>query len=164
MTCKVGRKYLPLLSLNKNNIIMTDYEKSNTILEVEYSRFSHKEYTDLLNCTKNRQVYAQKLIDYLCDKYKIRRIPVKVLNTPRPHSTQRQTYGQYKYLPTSRIGVSITIWNITAKTAKEVAIKTFTNTLIHEFIHHYDTEYLKIVSTHTTGFYKRITDLEKKLG
>jgi hypothetical protein len=143
---------------------MTDYEKSNAILEVEYSRFSHKEYTDLLNCTKNRQVYAQKLIDYLCDKYKIRRIPVKVLNTPRPHSTQRQTYGQYKYLPTSRTGVSITIWNITAKTAKEVAIKTFANTLIHEFIHHYDTEYLQIVSTHTTGFYKRITDLEKKLG
>ena len=143
---------------------MTDYEKSNAIEVVDYTRLSHKEYNDLLGCTKNRQHYAQKLVDYLCDKYKISRIPVRVVNSPRPHSVTKQTYGLYKCLPSIKAGVSITIWNITAKTGKEVAIKTFAGTILHEFIHHYDTEYLKIASTHTAGFYKRICDLQKKLG
>ena len=143
---------------------MTDYEKSNAIEVVDYTRLSHKEYNDLLGCTKNRQHYAQKLVDYLCDKYKISRIPVRVVNTPRPHNARKQTYGMYKYGISSKKGISITIWNVTAKTGKEVAIKTFAGTLLHEFIHHYDTEYLQFTSTHSAGFYKRISDLQKKLG
>lgn len=139
----------------------TDYEKSNNTLEVAYSRLSSKEYTNLLNNHNNRQQSGQKLLDYLCNKYKIARIPLIVTNTPRRCQGNGQTYGFYRVC--GKRGISITIYNKTAKTGQEVAIKTFANTLLHEFIHHYDTTYLDIVSTHTTGFYKRIADLKRKL-
>jgi hypothetical protein len=139
---------------------MTDYEKSNNIQVVEYSRLSSKEFETLLK-DLDRVKAGQDLLNYLCKKYKISCIPLKVLNKPRKCNGNGQTYGFYKYIGGK--GMSITIYNLTAKTGKKVAIKTFVNTLLHEFIHHYDTEYLKIQSTHTSGFYKRITDLQTKL-
>ena len=141
--------------------MITDYEKSNSILEVAYKRLSSKEYSTLLNNPSNRQQAGQKLLDYLCDKYKIARIPLIVSNRPRKCTGKRQIYGFYRLY--SKTGISITVYNKTAKTGQEVAIKTFADTLLHEFIHHYDTTYLNIVSTHTTGFYKRISDLKNKL-
>lgn len=140
---------------------MTDYEKSNKIVEVDFSRLSSKEYYNLINCTDNRKMFAQELVNYLCDKYHINRIPVIVTDKPRKCTKHCQIYGKYHF--SGGYGIKITIYNFTAKTGKEVAIKSFTNTLLHEFIHHYDTEYLKIQSAHTSGFYKRINDLEKKL-
>jgi hypothetical protein len=139
---------------------MTDYEKSNAIVEVDYKRLSKKEYTSLLADT-NRTRTGQALLDYLCDKYNIRRIPLVVLEKPRLCIKNGQRYGFYQR--TGMRGIKIVIYNITAKTNQKVAIKTFANTLLHEFIHHYDTEYLKIETMHTLGFNKRITDLQKKL-
>jgi len=52
------------------------------------------------------------------------------------------------------------IYNTTAKTGKSVSIKSFADTPLREFIHHYDTRYLKIKSAHTAGFYKRISSLK----
>ena len=141
--------------------MITDYEKSNLILEVAYKRLSSKEYSTLLNNPTNRQQAGQKLLDYLCDKYKIARIPLIVSNRPRKCTGKRQIYGFYQFC--GKTGISITVYNKTAKTGQEVAIKTFVDTLLHEFIHHYDTAYLGISSTHTTGFYKRISDLKNKL-
>lgn len=141
--------------------MMSDYEKSNQIERVEYNKLSSKEYAKLL-ADNNRQVCGQNLLNYLCDKYKINRIPLIVLEKPRKGNKRGQTLGFYKYSKLG-YGVSITIYNLTAKTNTRVAIKRFTDTLLHEFIHHYDTEYLKIKSAHTCGFYKRISDLQKKL-
>jgi len=43
-------------------------------------------------------------------------------------------------------------------------IKTFINTLLHEFMHHYDYYYLRLPdSVHCKGFEARIRDLRKKL-
>ena len=140
--------------------MMTDYEKSNKIEKVEYNKLSSKEYIKLL-ADNNRQVCGQNLLNYLCDKYKINRIPLIVLEKPRKSNKRGQTLGFYKYGPNR--GISITIYNLTAKTNTRVAIKRFADTLLHEFIHHYDNEYLKIKSAHTCGFYKRITDLQNKL-
>ena len=44
-----------------------------------------------------------------------------------------------------------------------MSIKSFADTLLHEFTHHYDTRYLKIESRHTAGFYKRISSLKGNL-
>jgi hypothetical protein len=143
---------------------MTDYEKSNKTESVMYNKLSSKEYVKLLE-DSNRQVCGQNLLNYLCDKYKINRIPLIVLDKPRKSNGRAQTLGFYRFYKynSSRRGVNITIYNLTAKTKAKVSIKRFTDTLLHEFIHHYDTEYLKIKSAHTCGFYKRITDLQKKL-
>ena len=140
---------------------MTDYEKSNKTESVMYNKLSTKEYVKLLE-DSNRQICGQNLLNYLCDKYKINRIPLYVSEQPRKRNGRGQTLGFYKHTASGR-GVSITVYNLTAKTKAKVSIKRFTDTLLHEFIHHYDTEYLKIKSAHTCGFYKRITDLQKKL-
>lgn len=138
---------------------MENYTLSNSITCVDYKRLSHAEYKRLL-LDVNRQIDGQKLLDYLCDKYGIKRIPLYIKSN-RPVRANSQTYGFYKLI--NGVGVSITIYNKTAKTNKEISIKSFVNTLLHEFIHHYDTHYLKLNSIHSKGFYMRISDLEKKL-
>lgn len=149
------------LCVNKTIKIMNNYEKSNKIIAVEYSRFSSKEYNALLLDKTDRAKSGQTLLNYLCDKYKISRIPLIVSNSNRKYNKYGQTYGLYSFA--NGKGIRIVIYNKTAKTGQIIAIKAFINTLLHEFIHHYDTEYLKIQSIHSAGFYKRIADLQTKL-
>ena len=67
-------------------------------------------------------------------------------------------YGSY------RLGsATITIPNRTAVRGQIVASKTFLDTLLHEWLHHYDTLKLKLNSIHTKGFYLRLSDLKGKL-
>lgn len=149
------------LCVNKRIKIMTNYEKSNKIIAVEYSCLSTKEYNTLLLDKTDRAKSGQILLNYLCDKYKISRIPLIVSNSNRKYNKYGQTNGSYTFA--NGKGVRILIYNKTAKTGQIIAIKAFINTLLHEFIHHYDTEYLKIQSIHSAGFFKRITDLQTKL-
>lgn len=140
-----------------------DYEKSNKIESVALNRFSKTEYQKLLQ-DGNRQKLAQSLVNYLCGKFHIPSVSVFVTNTPQPHSTgysgklKSKTFGFYRPILNT-----ITIYNTTAIRKQTISIKVFADTLLHEFMHHYDTCYLKIQSMHTAGFYKRISDLQSKL-
>ena len=140
-----------------------DYEKSNKLVSVALNRFSKKEYESLLS-DSNRQKDAQTLISYLCGKFKIPNARVIVTNRPQPHSTgyngnlTRKTFGTYEVF-----SKTITIYNVTAIKKQTISIKVFAETLLHEFMHHYDECYLNINSMHTKGFYMRISDLQKKL-
>ena len=145
---------------------MTSYEKSNSITSVSLNKFRKAEYERLLGCGDDemeRQCASQRLLDYLCEKFGMPSVGVSVSTRKQTYKTTRRgsvtTHGYYK--PSSR---TINIYNHTAKIGKVVAIKRFTETLLHEFMHHYDHCYLNIAdSPHTTGFYKRISDLERKL-
>lgn len=135
---------------------------NNNIVTVKLNKFSNVLTTKLIN-TKDKCV-AQELVDYLCDKFKISRAKVIVMNSKQPHSTingklKSVKYGDYN--PNSHI---IRIWNLTAIQGKEISIKSFLDTLLHEFIHHYDFTVLKFnQSPHTSGFYKRLSDLSNKI-
>ena len=147
---------------------MTAYEKSNRITEVKLSRFSKKEYQSLLNAsesTKERQKAAQMLCDYLCSKFNMPKSTVKVVNRSQPHRTGCSGRLQSKTLGTYTVQTQvITLYNLTAIKKHVVSIKVMAATLLHEFIHHYDMTFLKLSdSPHTSGFYKRIADLENKL-
>ena len=142
----------------------TIYEKSNEITSVRLNSFSKvyaHEVLLSLESSCDREENAQILLDYLCKKFKIERVTLSVTPAARPCNRRNiQTYGCY--YPASR---RIVIFNTTAKTKKTIAIKTFYETLLHEFIHHYDMVGLKLGdSPHTSGFYKRIGDLKEKLG
>lgn len=134
-----------------------EYEKSNKIESVKYNKLSTKEYKNLLACGEShieRQKAAKTLIKYLCEKYGLAASQVIVKNT-----TGVTALG--KYYPSLN---SIVIYNKTPKNTKVRSIKQFTETLLHEFIHHYDINYLKFsASPHTKGFYMRISDLKRKL-
>ena len=147
---------------------MTAYEKSNRITEVKLSRFSKKEYQSLLNASesiKDRQKAAQTLCDYLCSKFNMPKSTVKVVNRSQPHRTGYSGRLQSKTLGTYTVQTQvITLYNLTAIKKQVVSIKVMAVTLLHEFIHHYVMTFLKLSdSPHTSGFYKRISDLENKL-
>ena len=58
-------------------------KKSNKFLTVDLTDFSHEEYQALLHSgskVEPRRRASQVLMDYLCDKYKIPRCPVYVLD------------------------------------------------------------------------------------
>lgn len=146
------------------------YEFSNSLTGIKYARLNKAVYQALLTSDEKastRLIKGQAVLDYLCDKFSIPRIQLVVSNTPRPHSKTSQCYGLYKYrhlaLSENVEGICICVYNLSAKKRQPIAIKTFVNTLIHEFCHHYDYYYLGMAnSLHTKGFYMRISDIEKK--
>lgn len=142
---------------------MTDYNKSNKEVSVRLNRFSKSYSLKLLSCCEcDRFINSQLLIDYLCKKFSIPNAVVYVCNRKRPHKRGGEVHGTYTrrkgYVP------RITIYNKTAVKGDLISIKAFYDTLLHEFIHHYDYEVLKLGSSiHSGGFYKRISDLKNKL-
>ena len=140
---------------------MTTYELSNKIESVNYNRFNKTYYNNLhkSKTIKERLYSSNELINYLCGKYKIVAPQIKIIDNNQPHNNRGHKCGDYnvnRYV--------IRIWNKTAILGKEVSIKQFINTLLHEFIHHYDYKVLKLNdSIHSKGFYMRLSDLEKKL-
>lgn len=144
------------------------YEKSNKITTVALNKFSSKDYNAFLNADESiadRQRRAQTLATYLCGKFKLPNVVVKVVNRPQPHSTNLKGCLSSKLLGTYAVNYEvITLYNLTAVKQQVVSIKTMLDTLLHEFMHHYDHKYLKFEhSNHTAGFYKRINDLKQKL-
>lgn len=139
-----------------------DYIKSNSIESVRLKSFNKKYSSQVLKCDDdaiNRHKESQVLLDYLCDKFKIERVYLKVLDTNQRAIRNGHVCGDYN--PSFNV---IRVYNRTEKKGQVVAIKSFYETLLHEFIHHYDYQVLNLGrSLHTGGFYKRIGDLKSKL-
>ena len=147
---------------------MAAYTRSNAILGVDQRKISTLTYTALLADNGDREQRSQELLDHLCDEFRIPHVRVIVADKPRKVNMggRKTTHGFIKVAGYGDRNVSkyINVYNYTAKTHKVVAIKTFTGTLLHEFMHHYDLQYLKLdKSLHTAGFYTRISDLQRKL-
>ena len=138
-----------------------NYKRSNEIETYDKARLSHKSFSALLKCGETkaeRQQAAQNVCNEIAKAYKIVAPKVLVTDKPRPKHGVAQTYGFY-----TTGAHKIIIYNTTAKTAKPIGIKTFADTLLHEFTHHYDQEYLGINSIHSAGFYKRISNLKGRI-
>lgn len=129
--------------------------------KVRYNKFNHTFYKNLLNAgfNYNKRYYcAQALLDYLCDKYKINRILLKI-EGQRIKVRRGEIHGSY-----NRAVETITIYNLTAVRRQVISINQFFDTLMHEFMHHYDFNVLKLKeSIHNKYFYERINDLKAKL-
>lgn len=123
----------------------TAYELSNDIQNVVLNRFRSDLSHDFLSSGDSvsaREKNAQKLVDYLCDKFKMPHCHVIISNKRQLHSMRSGKLSS----------------------KKPVAINTMYDTLLHEFIHHYDMTKLKLSSSpHTKGFYMRISDIKAKL-
>lgn len=95
---------------------------------------------------------SQRLVDSLCDAVGLPRIPVRV-------SGRRLVRGKVEYYGFCARNGWMTLYSRTARRNRMVAFKTYLNTLIHEFMHHYDWHSLRIESMHTAGFYQRVGHL-----
>lgn len=118
-----------------------------------------------------RQEKSQSLVDYVCSKFSIPSVRVEVKDTPYPHKVNGNgkfgggTLGRYHHTLVGNAPIKIEIWNLTAMKKQRRSNKEFFNTLIHELCHHLDYQVLSLSkSLHTAGFYKRISDLNHKLG
>jgi len=112
---------------------------------------------------RNRtEILSQKLVSALTVRIKVPAIRVKVLAV-RPHDSGGELHGLYKPC-TGQLSARVSIWMRTAQHKRVVAFRTFLRTLLHEFCHHLDYEYLRFsYSFHTEGFYKRESSLFHQL-
>lgn len=144
-----------------------NYQRSNRLTKIKIK--PSPEAVSLVReilCSSNhndRQKLGESLLDELCDLSQIDIIKLEIANTNQYHKKSAgrvamKRYGYYK--PSSK---TIKISNLTAVRGKILAPKTFLDTLLHEWMHHYDTYKLKLRSIHCRGFYERINDLKQKL-
>ena len=151
-------------------IINNVYETSNSIenIDVVVSTKAKELYAQLLSCNDNakvRQIVTNNLCVELCKCFKIKNVTeVRICNTQQDSKTVngvcvRKTMG--KYIVNQNM---IVVFNKTAVRKQIVAIKSFSDTFLHEFAHVLDHLYYNFAtSPHTTGFYKRISSLKQKL-
>jgi hypothetical protein len=145
-----------------------NYKKSNKITTVtfpisdEAKRLCHELF--LHTETAARQKISSALLDELTDLSQIDIVNVKISDAKQYHKksggrVSLKQYGYYK--PDTHY---IYIHNRTAVRGQILAAKTFIDTLLHEWMHHYDSVKLGLNSIHTAGFYARLKDIKTKLG
>ena len=118
-----------------------------------------------------RQAKGQALLDVLDEAAGLPLCKLTVADRPQKHRTRAgrlelKTYGYYRIAWESmpRRG-TIRIYNLTAIRQQVLAPKVFLETLLHEWVHHYDFTGLQLErSPHTSGFFSRIRDLAETLG
>lgn len=144
-----------------------NYLKSNRITDVKL-RLGNQAIVyaqQLLEATKlaDRQALSEQLLDELSDGAQIDIVNLKISDTQQYHKRRggRVVFKQYGYYRQS--SHYIYIQNRTAVRGQILAAKTFVDTLLHEWLHHYDSQKLKLNSIHTAGFYLRLKDLKVKL-
>lgn len=146
---------------------MTNYEKSNAATQIDFApslrakRLAREILTALAHMERER--LANFLINELAYCAGIERLAAKVTDTRQWHKRRGarvaiKKYGVY-YPKTKKISIQ----NLTAVRGQILAPKTFLDTLLHEWMHHYDYEQLKLRSIHTRGFYERIRSLKEGL-
>lgn len=120
---------------------------------------------------RERRRLAQLLIDELDDVAGLPACQVTVADRPQVHEhdgrrLQSKTYGYYQC--SSRGGAvaqaRIRIYHRTAVRQQVISPKVFLNTVLHEWMHHYDFAGLQLDrSPHTSGFYTRLRALAESL-
>jgi hypothetical protein len=120
---------------------------------------------------EGRQVKGQALLDVLNEAAGLPPCKLTVADRPQRHRTrggklELKTYGYYRIaFETTPHRGAIRIYNLTAIRRQVLAPKVFLETLLHEWVHHYDFTGLQLDrSPHTSGFFNRIRDLAETLG
>jgi hypothetical protein len=120
---------------------------------------------------RERRRLAQMLLDELDSVADLPPCEVKVADRPQIHEhdgqrLQSKTYGYYRCSSAGGqvTGASIRIYHRTAVRQQVISPKVFLNTLLHEWVHHYDFAGLRLSrSPHTSGFYARLRALADAL-
>ncbi|MGH7723720.1 MAG: hypothetical protein ACRENL_12980 [Candidatus Dormibacteria bacterium] len=118
-----------------------------------------------------RHRLGQMLIDTLDELASLPACAVVVADRPQVHEhdgrrLQSKTYGYYRcrLVDGSITDARIRIYHRTAVRRQVISAKVFLNTLLHEWVHHYDFAGLRLPrSPHTAGFYARLRALADAL-
>jgi hypothetical protein len=153
------------------------YRKSQAhdILPTAPSEAARESTKALLNVGEThleRQALAQQLVDALNVTAGLGKCKIIVANRAQVHQhdgerLQSKTYGYYTCDFADSGGIinaKIRIYHLTARLKKVITAKVFLNTVLHEWVHHYDFGILELdYSPHTNGFYSRLRKLAEAL-
>ena len=113
---------------------------------------------------EEREAAGTVLVSELCRQVGSTTPRLVVLNTARPHRVREGRLSYQKLGTYSGRTRTIRVHNLTARRAQVVASRTFLETLLHELMHHWDAELLRLTrSLHTSGFYHRLGNLKRLL-
>jgi len=145
----------------------SNYEYSNSVTKVKISISDDAialtqgllQTTD----TEERHDLSEQLLDELSDLAGIDIVDFVLIDDNQIHKKRdgkivMKRYGSYR--PGDKM---ISIHNRTAARGQILAPKSYVDTLLHEWLHHYDFKKLKLNSIHSRGFYMRLNDLKDKL-
>jgi hypothetical protein len=119
----------------------------------------------------DRRRLGQMLVDALDDLAGLPACAVVVADRAQVHEhdgrrLQSKTYGYYRcrFIDGAVTEARIRIYHRTAVRQQVISPKVFLNTLLHEWVHHYDFAGLRLPrSPHTAGFYARLRALADAL-
>ncbi|MBI4433447.1 hypothetical protein HY632_01620 [Candidatus Uhrbacteria bacterium] len=146
-----------------------NYARSNATASIDFdpgkpARVIARQLADTSMEAGHRQILATTLCDFLSDAAGIDICHVRVSDARQHHRSARgrvvfRQYGYYQ--PTTRF---ISITNRTAIRGQLLSGGAFLDTLLHEWMHHYDALKLELRSIHSSGFYARLRSLKEWLG
>ncbi len=142
-----------------------DYSNSVTKVKIPISQEAADLAQGLLSVLEyeERLNLSEQLLDELCDLAGLVIVEFNLVDANQIHRKRdgkivMKRYGSYKIA--EKI---ITIHHRTASRGQVLAAKSYLDTLLHEWLHHYDFKKLKLNSIHSRGFYLRLNDLKSKL-
>jgi hypothetical protein len=120
---------------------------------------------------RERRRMAQLLVDTLDDLAALPACAIVVADRPQVHEhdgrrLQSRTYGYYRcrFTEGAVTDARIRIYHRTAVRQQVISPKVFLNTLLHEWVHHFDFAGLGLArSPHTAGFFARLRALADAL-
>ncbi len=120
---------------------------------------------------RERRRLGQLLVDTLDELAGLPACEVVVADRPQVHQhngqrLQSKTYGYYRcrFAEGEITEARIRIYHRTAVRQQVISPKVFLNTLLHEWVHHYDFAGLRLArSPHTAGFFARLRALADAL-
>ncbi len=120
---------------------------------------------------RDRRRLGQMLVDVLDELAGLPACAVVVADRAQVHEhdghrLQSKTYGYYRcrFVEGAVTEARIRIYHRTAVRQQVISPKVFLNTLLHEWVHHYDFAGLRLArSPHTAGFYARLRALAEAL-
>mgnify|MGYP000395087522 CR=1 FL=1 len=145
----------------------SNYEYSNSIIQIKIaiSNEAINLAQTLLKTTdtQKRHNLSEQLLDELSDLAGIDIVEFILIDDNQIHKKRdgkivMKRYGLYQ--PKNK---TILIHNRTAIRGQILAPKSYIDTLLHEWLHHYDFKKLKLNPIHSRGFYMRLNDLKNKL-
>ncbi len=152
------------------------YRRSQTeiALPVKPSPIARGLAIGILNSSEDhseRRRLGQLLIDELGTIANLVPCDLVVANRAQVHAHNGQrltmkTYGYYRctFADKGVASARIRIYHKTAVRQQVITTKVFLNTLLHEWVHHYDFAGLRLPrSPHTAGFYTRLRKLAEAL-
>ncbi len=105
---------------------------------------------------------TQAVLDLLCEAARI--TPARLEVREAAYARFRGRKAVWKLYGTCDREGAITVAFRTAVRRQVFAFRTFLNTVVHEFMHHYDHKRLGLAASfHTSGFYRRVRDLYRRL-